>query len=164
MLVTGCARVRTQSLESYSASFGLIDETGNLTPTNVIPHRVGVVYGWKLAIESSKPKVRIKEVFELPGGARWTGGALPDGTELISLNISKNGSIREQEFDMQIFSDVELQGLNNKEKNQRIVVGKGVGLTEKYRVIDGDPQGTHKISIFVEGQVVNKFNFQVMGE
>src|ERR1019366_10294668 len=87
MLVTGCAHFRNQSLESYSASFGLIDEEGNLTPTNRIPYRLGEVYGWKLAIESSKPKVRVKEVFELPGDARWTGGALPGGTKLVSLSV-----------------------------------------------------------------------------
>jgi len=170
LLVMGCAHVhaprpdRTQSLESYSASFGLIDEAGNLTPTNVIPHRVGVVYGWKLAIESSKPTVRVKEVFELPGGARWTGGTLPDRMKLVSLSLSKDGSIREQEFDMQIFSNAELQGMHDAGTNPRVVVGKGTAFMEKYGIVDDDPRGTHRISIFVDSQLVNRFTFQVVGE
>jgi hypothetical protein len=130
------------------ASFGIYDNAGNLTPTNQIPHRVGLMYAWKLNIYSREDKVRIKEIFELPAGASWGGDAsVPDGVTTISDQYSPSGNRRVQEFDL--------------------TIKKGSEETEfiqPYRVIESDPTGNHKISIFLDGQLIKNFTFQVVNE
>ena len=130
------------------ATFGILDKEDNLTPTNRIPHRVGLEYAWKLAIYSREDKVRIKEVFDLPDGATWGGSAsVPDGMKVISDQYSPNGNRRIDEFDL--------------------AIRKGCEETEfiqGYRVIESDPLGKYIISIFLDGQLIKEFAFQVMKE
>lgn len=128
------------------ASFGIIDNADNLTPTNRVPHRVGLMYAWKLTIYSREDKVRIKEIFELPASAQWGEGAsVPDGMTVIS--DQRSPSRRVHEFDL--------------------AIKKGSEETEfiqAYRVIESDPLGHHKISIFLDGQLIKEFPFLVVNE
>jgi hypothetical protein len=130
------------------ASFGIYDDSDNLKPTNRVPHRVGLMYAWKLTIYSREDKVRIKEIFELPAGAQWGGDvSVPDGVTVISDQHSPSGNRRIQEIDLAIH--------------------KGSEETEffqPYRVIESDPVGNHKITIFLDGQLIKEFTFQVVNE
>jgi hypothetical protein len=130
------------------ASFGILDNADNLTPTNRVPHRVGLLYAWKLTIYSREDKVRIKEIFELPAGASWGENAsVPHGMTIISDQRSPSGNRRIQEFDL--------------------AIEKGSEETEfiqAYRVINGDPLGNHIISIFLDGQLIKEFTFQIVSE
>lgn len=149
MVVTSCAHIRTQNTEAYSASFGLLDNADNLTPTNRIADQVGTMYAWRLTVHSSKSKVRVKEVFKLPGSAHWGGNAMDiDSFKIISDWHSQNGDMKITEYDLKI-------GLIGDNESQ---------VTRPYRVNNTDPQGTYKISIFVEGKLIKKFTFQVVGE
>jgi hypothetical protein len=128
------------------AAFGIIDNANNLTPTNRVPHRIGLMYAWKLTIYSREDKVRIKEIFELPASAQWGEGAsVPDDMTIIS--DQRSPSRRVQEFDL--------------------AIKKGSEETEfiqAYRVIESDPLGNHKISIFLDGQLIKEFTFLVVNE
>ena len=129
-------------------SFGLYDNADNLTPTNRIPHRVGLMYAWELSIYSREDKVRIKEIFDLPDGATWGGNAsVPDGMTVISDKYSPSGNRRIQEFDLAMKDGCE-----------------ETGFVQTYRIIQSDPLGNHKISIFLNGQLIKEFTFQVMKE
>lgn len=136
------------STKYCSASFGILDKEDNFTPTNRVPHRVGLEYAWKLAIYSREDKVRIKEVFDLPDGATWGGSAsVPDGMKVISDQYSPSGNRRIDEFDLAISKGCE-----------------ETDFTQGYRVIESDPLGEHKISIFLDGQLIKEFVFQVVKE
>jgi hypothetical protein len=149
IVATGCAHVPTPSTEVCAASFGILDEADNLTPTNRVPHRVGLYYAWRLTIHSSKSKVRVKEVFKLPASAPWVNEAsVPDFMKMISDRRSKSGNIRTEEFDLKM-------GLKGYQETE---------IEKPYRVVDGDPQGTHRISLWVEGKLIKQFTFQVVGE
>jgi hypothetical protein len=130
------------------ASFGILDDADNLTPTNRIPHRVGLMYAWKLTIYSREDKVRIEEIFELPAGATWDGDAsVPDGMTIISDQRSPSGNSRIRAFDL--------------------AIRKGCEETEfiqPYRVIKSDPVGNYKVSLFLDGQMIKAFTFQVENE
>ena len=146
MVIMGCAHIPSPGTEVYSASFGLLDGANNLTPTNRIPHQVGVMYAWRLTVHSNKSKVRVKEVFKLPSSAPWTGNpSVPDAMTIISERRSQSGNISVKEFDLEI-------GVTSHGETK---------MTQPYQVINGDPQGTHKISIFVEGKLIEEFIFQV---
>ena len=129
-------------------SFGIYNNSDNLTLTNRIPYRVGLVYAWKLTIYSREEKVRIKEIFDLPDGATWgESTSVPDGMTDRGVQHSPNGNRRVQEFDL--------------------AMKKGCEETEiiqQYRIIDSDPVGNHKISIFLDGVLIKEINFQVVKE
>jgi len=149
IVATGCAHVHAPSGDVCSASFGILDEADNLIPTNRIPHRVGVYYAWRLTIHSSKSNVRVKEVFKLPASAPWVNEALvPNFMEMISDCRSRSGNIRTQECGLKM-------GLKDYQETE---------IVKPYRVVDGDPQGTHRISVYVDSKLMKQFTFQVVGE
>ena len=152
MTISDLGKARTvyeePSTKYCLASFGIFDDADNLTLTNRVPHRVGLMYAWRLTIYSREDKVRIREVFELPASATWGGDAsVPDGMTIISDQHSPSGNCRIQEFDL--------------------AIKKGCEETEyiqPYRIIKSDPIGNHKISLFLDGQLIKEFTFQVENE
>jgi hypothetical protein len=146
---TSCAHFHTPSTEVCSVSFGVADDAHNLTSTNRIVHQVGVQYGWKLTVHSSKSKVRVKEVFKLPDSAQWTANqSVTNAFQVISDHRSPSGNISVSEYDLEM-------GRTGYEESE---------LTKTYTVINGDPKGTHKISIYVEGNLIQEITFQVVDE
>lgn len=147
LLATGCVHVWTPSTEVRSVSFGRPDEADNLVPTNRIPYQVGSPYAWKLTVHSSKSKFRVKEIFKLPSSAPWSGAtADSERVKIIKEQRSQSGDMSTKEF------DVETDFMEETE------------VIQPYWIIDGDPQGTYSISIFVENKFVTNFNFQVVRE
>jgi len=128
------------------AAFGLCDSEGNITPTNRILHRVDVEYGWKLNIYSRENQVRIKCIFELPSGGVWTENPpVPEGVTLISNQISPGADKCTSEYGLKI--------------------RKGGPTTEfinAYGVDKNDPTGTYNISLFLDGQPIKVFSFEVV--
>ncbi len=148
MVAVGCAPIHTRNTDVCSVSFGL-DNGDSLVPTNRIPHRIGVHYAWRLVIHSTKSNVRVKEIFKAPGSAPWGGNTwTPDGMKIISDKHSQSGNIHVEEFDLEI-------GLTSPQETVFV---------QSYEVVDGDPRGTHRISIFVDGKLIKKLTFVVMGE
>ena len=130
------------------AVFGLYDGAGNFIPTNRIPYRVGVQYGWKLSIYSRENQVRIKCIFELPGRGVWSASpTVPEGVTLISNEISPGADKSTREYDLKIRKG-----------------GPTTTLINAYGVAIGDPTGTYKISLFLDGQPVKVFSFQVVDQ
>lgn len=73
------------------------------------------------------------------------GASVPDDMTIIS--DQRSPSRRVQEFDL--------------------AIKKGSEETEfiqAYRVIESDPLGNHKISIFLDGQLIKEFTFLVVNE
>jgi hypothetical protein len=131
--------------EAYSIQFGLYDnETDRLIETNRIPHHVGVQYAWRFLIYSSKNKVRVKEIFKLPSDAKWGDAFVPYNRNIVKVERSQSGDTYMQEYDLEMNPD----GFND--------------LLQAYKVAPGDPQGLYKVSIFVEGKLIKKINFNVV--
>ena len=136
------------------ASFGIV-RNDYFIPTNRIPNRIGVEYAWSLKIHSTKTKVRVKEIFKLPGSAPWTDHASPvEWMETTSRNISKSGDVSVRECDLQM-EQAEAMGLVDMNTFEYM---------QPYVVIKGDPSGEYRISIFVDGKFIKEFVFQVSGE
>ena len=147
IVVAGCVRFGAQNSDVYSASFGLLDAQDHLTPANRIPYRLGLRYGWKLTAHTSKSTVRVKEIFKLPGNAPWAGNLVDsEKVKNIKQKLSESGDLSEKVSEVKIGPQEETE------------------ILQPYWFIEGDPQGTYSISIFVENKFITNFTFQVFSE
>lgn len=138
--------------ELVGASFGLVDSAGNLAETNQIPNRPGVQYGWELQLRSAKEKVAVKEVFQLPAGARWTpDNPPPDWMEVTGGRFSTNGDLRVREYNVRI----------GQLKAAGRLYGGLMDYLQTYQVIEGDPNGEYRVGIYLDGKFAKVFVFQV---
>ncbi len=137
--------------EIYTALFGLINQNnGELIPTNHIVYAIGTHYGWKLFVHSGKSNVRVKEVFELPTNAPWVNdsNSLPPaaGLKTIQQWHSPSGNIATNEYELDMAS------LGNNDQCE---------MDTPYYIVNGDPQGKYKISLYVDSNLVKAFDFWV---
>jgi hypothetical protein len=131
------------------AAFGLCEnDADDVIRTNRVPHRAGLEYAWKLTIYSRDDQVRIKDIFTLPARGVWDEAvSVPEGgsVTVASHHISADGKECTTEYDLKI--------------------RKGSPETEiiqPYKVDKDDPVGIYRISLFLNGQPINKFTFRVV--
>lgn len=150
MMLIGCAHLQTKNTEVRSISFGLFDDDDHLFSTTRIPYVIGIHYGWALNVRSTKEKVRVKEIFKLPAMAPWIKDdlSISDSVKVICDWHSQSGNIRISEF------NVKMKPNSN--------AADGTDIIMPYRIVHGDPKGTHEISVFVEGKLVKKYEFQIL--
>lgn len=126
-----------------SAEFGLFndDESGQpvFVPTRSVPLVEGQSYGWIVSLPNSAPgkKVRWREEFVLPAAPSTWGEADPD----VRQRISSDGrtSVKEAE----------------------VVVPEDGRIANAWSVAPGDPAGRYVIRVFVDGQKVRTFEFDL---
>jgi hypothetical protein len=130
------------------ASFGLYDGNDIVITTNRVAHRTGLEFAWKLAIYSRDDRVRIKGILELPSKGVWSDEmAVVAGVKVLSNQVSPDEKQGTTEYDL--------------------TIRKGCAQTEfiqPYRVAKDDPTGIYKLSLFINGQPIEKLRFQVVPE
>ena len=118
------------------AEFGVWDADTNAVPkllvTKTVPLDLGIVYGWRLHLTDNKASVRVKQVLTLPATPQTWG---------------KNNALR-------------LSGDKRTATFERQMQPKDGWIAEFIRVADGDPEGRHKLEVYVEGQLAQTFEFE----
>lgn len=130
------------------ASFGLYDEGDTFIPTNRIVHHTGLEYAWKLTIYSRDDQVRIKDIFTLPDRGVWSDeAAVVAGVKVLSNQVSPDERQCTTEYDLTIHKG-----------------GPETEFIQPYKVAKDDPTGIYRISLFLNGQPIEKLRFQVVPE
>jgi tetratricopeptide (TPR) repeat protein len=118
--------------------FGIIvpdDQGGFFFPTSQVPYREGIEYGWMMLIDTTRGSVRWQEEFELPVPSQ-TWGTIEGG-----------------------FTTISADGLTAMTEIQTELVEPVIG--NSWLLERGDPLGTHEMRIYVEGEYVTTFEFEV---
>jgi hypothetical protein len=135
-LVLAAAAAAPRAPVADRAEFGLWDADTNgvavLLPTKVVPLELGVAYGWRLHLTGSNATVRVKQVLTLP--------AKP-------VTWGKNKDLRISRDEQTATFEEKMQPENG-------------WLTGVIHVADGDPEGKHKLAVFVDGQTATNFEFE----
>lgn len=137
---TGPHAKRPATYEVVKAEFGLFNRTpdgeGEFVPTRQVPLIADQAYGWIVVLRTDKPKLRWREEFELPTRPDSWGPPDIGGRR----RISADGRVAISE--------------------RRVSPLKGL-IFNTWAVAPGDPPGTYRIRVYVEGRLVESFEFQV---
>jgi hypothetical protein len=132
--------VDASSVEVLRAAFGLFSPAGSSQPpfvaTNRVPLVVDQAYGWVIVIKTSAKTVRWREEFTLPAAPATWGG--PDPSATRSMSDDARTTITEREVSAQ----------------------DGV-ILHAWSVAAGDPAGTYRMRVSIDGRLVRTFEFQV---
>ena len=128
------------SVEVVRAAFGLFNPAGGgqpqFVPAKVVPLVVNQAYGWVMVIKTSAQTVRWREEFTLPAEPATWGGAEPIGTR--SMSDDRRTTVTEREVTPQ----------------------NGI-IFNSWAVAPGDPAGTYRMRISIDGHLVRTFEFEV---
>ena len=129
-----------------SASFGEIDDSGELQRSQEVIKRDRLGFGWYLEISSSTGQAIVKEVFSCPEASEW--GERPPvnqkGLKLLSSTTSEDGMTQADEFLV--------------DWDDAATVAERCGFTT------GDPLGTYKFELFVDGDPFDEWEFRLVEE
>lgn len=118
------------------AEFGVWDADTNGVPqllvTKTVPLDLGIVYGWRLHLTGSNAHIRVKQALTLPAAPQSWG---------------RNNELR-------------LSGDKRTATFERQMQPKDGWIAEFIRVADGDPEGKHKLEVFIDGRLAQTFDFE----
>ena len=114
----------------------LSSKSPSFTPTFEVPLVENQNYGWIIKIRSSLPKVKWREELSLPAVPETWG--LSDKQENRTLTNDGRTLITEREVELE-------NGL----------------ITNVWSVASGDPKGQYIIRVFIDGEVVGVFRFEL---
>lgn len=127
-------------MESAEFLVLLEDRQGNetLARTNVVPLIPGhACYGWRIRLSEELDLVHFREVFSLPEEPEfWTG----EGDEFEPNEISSDRRISITE---------------------KFVTPKDRTISNSWCVVNGDPEGKHSMEVFIDGEFVKRFEFEL---
>lgn len=116
--------------------FNAIDGRSKFVPARVVPLVEGQAYGWVIELRTDKKKVRWREEFTLPQAPETWGTPELLGTRRLSQ-------------DSKVLT------------TERLVEPVDGAIFNMWSVAKGDPAGKHLMRVFVEGRLVNTFEFEV---
>jgi tetratricopeptide (TPR) repeat protein len=119
--------------------FGIVvmdDQGGFFFPTDEVPYREGVEYGWMMVVDTSRTSLNWEEQFELPAPPQSWGTIEAGGF----TTISADGRTAVTEGSTELVETV---------------------IGNSWLLERGDPLGAHEIRIYVEGEYVTTFEFVV---
>jgi len=127
-------------LEIVSAQFGVFgaDTAGHriLFETNHFPAIVAAPYGWYIIYKSDKPTVVWREEFELPEPPpSWGPGEMMG---IFTVSPDRRTAVTE-----------------------RIVPTRLGFIANEWRYAPGDPIGNHAMRLYIDGQLVREFKFEI---
>jgi hypothetical protein len=127
-------------LEVVSAQFGVFgaDASGRrfLLETARFPAIVSAPYGWYIIFKTSKPTVVWREEFELPvAPPTWGPG---EAMGIFSISPDRKTAVTE-----------------------RIVPTRVGFIANEWRYAPGDPIGAHAMRVYIDGQLVKEFKFEI---
>lgn len=128
--------VQSSSLAGFDAApndgqvvFGVVDDLGDLSASEVIPLAPGQQFGWRLAVEDQGMHTW-REVLITPSAPReWIGA---------DLTIVEQGRV----------------GIT-----ERTEVAVGGALEHAWTITEGDPAGHHLIELWLDGRLVKRVSF-----
>jgi hypothetical protein len=140
---TSCSRTNPEpGAKIASVAIGEYDSNGKFTPTENIPFRVGGQYGYELSVHSTSGSVQVKEVFDLPQPSTWSeSGDLKPGMKVLGEETTNGGKTHIMNY------EVKCDGTT--------IVNR------KFSIVEGDPQGLYRFTIYLDGQVVEQADLQV---
>ena len=127
-------------LEVVSAQFGVFgaDATGRrvLLETLRFPAIVSAPYGWYVIFKTDKPTVVWREEFELPEAPpTWGPG---EAMGIFTISPDRKTAVTE-----------------------RVIPTKVGFIANEWRYAPGDPIGAHAMRIYIDGQLIKEFKFNI---
>ena len=127
-------------VEVVSAQFGVYgaDNDGRrvLFETDNFPAITAAPYGWFIIFKADKPTVTWREEFELPAPlANWGPG---EAMGVFTVSPDRKTAVTE-----------------------RIIPTRLGFVGNEWRYAPGDPVGAHKMRIYIDGQLIREFSFDI---
>ena len=127
-------------IEVLSAQFGVFgaDPTGRriLYETAKFPAVISAPYGWYIVFKTDKPTVIWREEFELPiPPPTWGPG---EAMGIYTISPDRKTAVTE-----------------------RIIPTRLGFIANEWRYAPGDPIGAHKMRIYIDGQLIREFAFDI---
>lgn len=127
-------------VEVVAAQFGVFgaDPSGRrmLYETDKFPALVAAPYGWFIVFKTDKPTVVWREEFELPiAPPTWGPG---EALGVFQVSPDRKTAITE-----------------------RIIPTKLGFIANEWRYASGDPVGAHKMRVYIDGQLIREFSFDI---
>ena len=127
-------------VEVVSAQFGVYgaDNDGRrvLFETDNFPAITAAPYGWFIIFKADKPTVTWREEFELPAPlANWGPG---EAMGVFMVSPDRRTAVTE-----------------------RIIPTRLGFVGNEWRYAPGDPVGSHKMRIYIDGQLIREFSFDI---
>jgi len=132
--------IKAGRLEVTSAQFGVFgaDSEGHriLFETDRFPAVVAAPYGWYIIFKTSKPTVIWREEFELPEPPpTWGPG---EALGIYTISPDRKTAVTE-----------------------RIIPTRLGFIANEWRYAPGDPIGAHAMRVYIDGQLVREFKFNI---
>jgi hypothetical protein len=134
------AATKSAPIEVVSAQFGVFgaDPAGRriLYETSKFPAVVAAPYGWYIIFKTEKPTVIWREEFELPEAPpTWGPG---EALGIYSISPDRKTAVTE-----------------------RIIPTRLGFIANEWRYAPGDPIGAHKMRVYIDGQLIREFAFDI---
>jgi hypothetical protein len=127
-------------VEVVAAQFGVFgaDPSGRrmLYETDKFPAVIAAPYGWYILFKTDKPTVVWREEFELPVAPPTWGPGEAMGIFMVSPD--RKTAVTE-----------------------RVIPTKLGFVANEWRYASGDPVGPHKMRVYIDGQLVREFSFDI---
>ena len=136
----GKAPLTAAEIQVVTAQFGVFgaDPAGRrlLYETDKFPAIPAAPYGWYILFKTSKPTVVWREEFELPEAPpTWGPG---EAMGIFSISPDRKTAVTE-----------------------RIIPTRLGFIANEWRYAPGDPIGAHKMRVYIDGQLVREFSFDI---
>lgn len=127
-------------IDIVSAQFGVFGADGQgrrvLYETDKFPAIVAAPFGWFILFKTDKPTVVWREEFELPDvPPTWGPG---EAIGIFQVSPDRKTAVTE-----------------------RIIPSRLGFVTNEWRYAPGDPIGAHKMRVYIDGQLVKEFKFDI---
>ena len=134
------AAFRPAKVEVIDAQFGVFgaDTSGHrvLYETNRFPAVTAAPFGWFILFKTDKPTVVWREEFELPvEPPTWGPG---EALGIFQVSPDRKTAITE-----------------------RIIPTRLGFIANEWRYAPGDPTGRHKMRVYIDGQLIREFGFEI---
>jgi hypothetical protein len=137
---TAKAPLTAADVQVVTAQFGVFgsDPSGRrlLYETNHFPAVPAAPYGWYILFKASKPTVIWREEFELPEAPpTWGPG---EALGIFTISPDRKTAVTE-----------------------RIIPTRLGFIANEWRYAPGDPLGAHKMRVYIDGQLIREFSFNI---
>jgi hypothetical protein len=138
--VKSAAEFHPADVEVVAAQFGVFgaDPSGRRTlyETDKFPGLVAAPFGWFIVFKTDKPTVVWREEFELPvEPPTWGPG---EALGIFQVSPDRKTAVTE-----------------------RIIPTKLGFIANEWRYASGDPVGAHKMRVYIDGQLIREFSFDI---
>ncbi len=134
------APLTAAEVQVVTAQFGVFGADPNgrrlLYETDKFPAVPAAPYGWYILFKTSKPTVVWREEFELPEAPpTWGPG---EALGIFSISPDRKTAVTE-----------------------RIIPTRLGFIANEWRYAPGDPIGAHKMRVYIDGQLIREFSFDI---